>query len=151
MTGRSKEREERAMTQETQVAPVATKTPFEYSQSLTISVGVSDMEKAIAWYGEVLGLELVYKLEQFGWCEMATATKHVTIGLGQTEEVKPGSTTPTFGVQDIEVSRKHLESHDVRFDGDTYEIEGMVKLCMFYDPDGNSYMLAESLTSKIPS
>jgi hypothetical protein len=27
----------------------------------------------------------------------------------------------------------------------------MVKLCMFYDPDGNSYMLAQSLTTEIPS
>ena len=84
------------MAQETQVAPVATNTPFEYNENLVISVGVSDMEKAIEWYGEVLGLELVYKLEQYGWCEMSTATRHVTIGLGQTEEVKPGSTTPTW-------------------------------------------------------
>jgi CreA protein len=136
------------MTQEIQVAPVATNTPFDYSQNLVISVGVSDLDKAIDWYGDVLGLELVYKLDQHGWCEMATATKHVTIGLGQTEELKPGSTTPTFGVMDIEAARKHLESKDVRFDGDTYEIEGMVKLCMFYDPDGNSYMLAESLDGR---
>jgi CreA protein len=139
------------MTQDVQVAPVATNTPFEYSENITLSVGVSDMEKAIEWYGDVLGLELVYKLDKYGWCEMSTATKHVTIGLGQTEEVKPGSTTPTFGVKDIDVARKHLESKDVRFDGDTYEIDGMVRLAMFYDPDGNSYMLAESLTSEIPS
>jgi CreA protein len=139
------------VSQETQVAPVATNTPFEYNENLTLSVGVSDMEKAIEWYQDVLGLELVYKHEQYGWCEMSTATKHVTIGLGQTEEVKPGSTTPTFGVKDIEAARKHLESRDVRFDGDTYEIEGMVRLAMFYDPDGNSYMLAESLTTQIPS
>ena len=139
------------MAQETQVAPVATNTPFEYNENLTISVGVSDMEKAIEWYGEVLGLELVYKLEQYGWCEMSTATKGVTIGLGQNEDLKTGGATPTFGVADIDAARKHLESKDVRFDGDTYEIEGMVKLCMFYDPDGNSYMLAESLTAEIPS
>ena len=133
------------MSEQVQVAPVATNTPFDYSQNLTISINVSDLERAIEWYQDVLGLELVYKLDQHGWCEMATATKHVTIGLGQTEEVKPGSTTPTFGVVDIEASRKHLESKDVRFDGDTYEIEGMVKLAMFYDPDGNSFMLAETL------
>lgn len=136
--------------QEVQV-PVATNTPFDYRGNLVISVGVSDLENAIEWYGEVLGLELVYKLEQHGWCEMATATKGVTIGLGQSEDLKPGSTTPTFGVVDIGAARNHLESHGVRFDGDTYEIEGMVKLCMFYDPDGNSYMLAQSLTSEIPS
>ena len=73
------------MTQEVQVAPVATNTPFEYSQNLVISVGVSDFERAIEWYKDVLGLELVYKLDKYGWCEMATPTKHVTIGLGQTE------------------------------------------------------------------
>ena len=139
------------MTQEVQVAPVATNTPFEYSQNLTISVGVSDFERAIEWYTDVLGFELVYKLDQYGWCEMSTATKHVTIGLGQNEDLKTGGATPTFGVVDIDAARKHLESKDVRFDGDTYEIEGMVKLCMFYDPDGNSYMLAQSLTTEIPS
>jgi len=139
------------MTQQVQVAPVATNTPFEYSQNLVISVGVSDFERAIEWYKDVLGLELVYKLDKYGWCEMATPTKHVTIWLGQTAEVKPGSTTPTFGVLDIDAARKYLESKDVRFDGDTYEIEGIVRLCMFYDPDGNSYMLAQSLTAEIPS
>jgi catechol 2,3-dioxygenase-like lactoylglutathione lyase family enzyme len=139
------------MTQETQVAPVATNTPFEYSQNLVISIGVSDLDRAIEWYKDALGLELVYKLDQYGWCEMSTATKHVTIGLGQNEDLKTGGATPTFGVQDIDAARKHLESKDVRFDGDTYEIEGMVKLATFYDPDGNSFMLAQSLTDEIPS
>mgnify|MGYP006352375473 FL=1 len=139
------------MSEQVQVAPVATNTPVLYNQNLPISVGVSDLESPSEWYTDVLWLELVYKLDQHGWCEMSTATKHVTIGLGQTEDVKPGSTTPTFGVLDIDVARTHLESKDVRFDGDTYEIEGMVKLCMFYDPDGNSYMLAQSLTDEIPS
>jgi catechol 2,3-dioxygenase-like lactoylglutathione lyase family enzyme len=133
------------MSEQVQVAPVATNTPFDYSKNLTISINVSDLERAIEWYQDVLGLELVYKLDQHGWCELATATKHVTIGLGQTEEQKAGGTTPTFGVMDIDAARKHLESKDVRFDGDTYEIEGMVRLAMFYDPDGNSFMLAESL------
>ena len=133
------------MSEQVQVTPVATNTPFDYSRDLTISINVSDLERAIEWYKDVLGLELVYKLDQHGWCEMATATKHVTIGLGQTEEQKAGGTTPTFGVLDIDAARKHLESRDVRFDGDTYEIEGMVRLAMFYDPDGNSFMLAESL------
>ena len=139
------------MTQEVQVAPVATNTPFDYSQNMVISIGVSDLDRAIEWYKDALGLELVYKLDQYGWCEMSTATKHVTIGLGQNEDLKTGGATPTFGVLDIDAARKYLESKDVRFDGDTYEIEGMVKLATFYDPDGNSFMLAQSLTDEIPS
>jgi len=139
------------MTQEAQVAPVAATTPFDYDQNMVISIGVSDLDRAIEWYKDVLGFELVYKLDKYGWCEMATATKHVTIGLGQNEDLKTGGATPTFGVLDIDVARKHLESKDVRFDGDTYEIEGMVKLATFYDPDGNSFMLAQSLSDEIPS
>ena len=131
---------------ETQSIPApVTNTPFAYSKQMTISVNVSDLDRSIEWYREALGLELIYKLDQYGWCELQTATKHLSIGLGQTEELKQGGTTPTFGVADIEAARKHLESLDVKFDGETYEIEGMVKLATFYDPDGNSFMLAETM------
>lgn len=124
-------------------------TPFEYDTHLVISISVSDLERSIAWYGEALGCELVYKLDQYGWGEVKTAFPGVTIGLGQSEEPpRPSSTTPTFGVKDIAAARKHLESAGARFDGDTYEIEGMVKLVTFYDPDGNSFMLAQTLTPR---
>ena len=72
----------------------------------------------------------------------------VALGLGQTEEIKTGGTTPTFGVKDIAAARAHLEGLGTRFDGDTHEIEGMVKLCTFYDPDGNPFMLAQSLDDR---
>jgi catechol 2,3-dioxygenase-like lactoylglutathione lyase family enzyme len=122
-----------------------TKLPFEYAQNVVISVGVSNFERSLEWYRDVLGFGLSYKLDQYGWGEVKTPFPGVYIGLGQTEEVKPGSTTPTFTVKDIAAARASLESHDVKFDGDTYEIDGMVKLATFYDPDGNSYMLAQNL------
>ena len=50
-----------------------------------------------------------------------------------------------FGVNDISSSRSELEDKGVSFDGETVEIPGMVKLATFFDPDGNAYMLAESL------
>jgi catechol 2,3-dioxygenase-like lactoylglutathione lyase family enzyme len=126
----------------------ATKVPFEYDKQLVISVNVSDLERSIEWYREALGFELVYKLDQHGWCEVRTPWEGITIGLGQTEEQKIGGTTPTFGVKDIDAARRHLESLGVGFDGDTYEIEGMVKLTTFYDPDGNPFMLAQSLDGR---
>jgi CreA protein len=134
------------MAQEQQsVEAVAVTTPFDYDRQIVVSVNVSDLERSITWYREALGFEVTYKLDEYGWCEIATATPNVSIGLGQTEQPKvEGGTTPTFGVKDIAAARAHLESHDVRFDGDTYAIEGMVKLCTFYDPDGNAWMLAEA-------
>jgi catechol 2,3-dioxygenase-like lactoylglutathione lyase family enzyme len=122
-------------------------TPFRYASNLVISTPVSNLDAAIAWYRDALGFEVVYKLDELGWCELRTPYEGITIGLGQNEKIKNGGATPTFGVEDIDDARRHLEGKDVRFDGETYEVEGMVKLATFYDPDGNAYMLAESLDS----
>jgi CreA protein len=123
--------------------------PFEKTRNIVISVNVSDLDRSIAWWGEMLGFEPTYVMKEYGWCELATSIDGVGLGLGQTEEVKPeGSVTPTFGVSDIDAARAHMEERGVRFDGDTYEISGQVKLCTFYDPDGNPFMLAEILDVK---
>ena len=116
-----------------------------YTGTVVFSIDVSNLDKAIEWYRDMLGLELDYKLENMGWCEMKTATNGLTFGLSQVEKVKVGNTTPTFSVKSIEQARSHLESHNVRFAGPTQIIPDMVKLATFYDPDGNSFMLAESL------
>jgi predicted enzyme related to lactoylglutathione lyase len=53
--------------------------------------------------------------------------------------------TLTFTVVDIDAARAYLEGEGVRFDGETHQVEDMVKLCTFYDPDGNALMLAQQL------
>jgi predicted enzyme related to lactoylglutathione lyase len=131
----------------------ATKTtqalPFDKTQNIVISVNVSDLERSIAWWGEMLGFEPTYVMKEYGWCELGTAIDGVGLGLGQVEDVKAsGGVTPTFGVSDIEAARGHMESRGAKFDGDTQEIEGQVKLCTFYDPDANPFMLAEVLDVK---
>jgi CreA protein len=129
----------------TQTASEQATMPIEFDSQLVISVNVSNFDSAVEWYRKALGFELVYSLEQFGWGEVRTPWGGVTIGLSQVEELTHGGTVPTFGVKDIEAARKHLESLGTRFDGETHEIEGMVKLATFYDPDGNAWMLAQSL------
>jgi len=66
--------------------------------------------------------------------------------LGDAEEVKGGNTMPVFGVDDFDSSRKALEEAGVQFDGDTIEVEGMVKVAGFFDPDGNGLMIAQDLS-----
>jgi hypothetical protein len=36
----------------------------------------------------------------------------------------------------------------VRFDGETRQVEDMVRLATFYDPDGNVLMLAQQLRER---
>ena len=122
-----------------------------YNGGVTCAVQVIDIEKSIAWYQEVLGFKLIYHVKEIGWCEMASPVHGLQLGLSQVEKPNVKGVTLTWGVNDIEAARKKLEQSDVKFDGPTQEIPGMVKLATFYDPDGNNYMLNESLTDEMPN
>ena len=113
---------------------------------ITLALEVSDFERSKRWYSEVLGFRFMYEVTEIGWCEYESPTKDVMIGLSKVETVTSGGgLVPTFNVTDIAHTRSILEARDVRFDGPTNTMPGMVMLATFYDPDGHSFMLAQSL------
>ncbi len=123
--------------------------PLQYNGGLTIAIHVSSLAKALDWYQNVLGFTLIYALEEMGWAEVATEIEGVRVGLSQAEKKITGEgPVPTFGVDDLDAARTRLESQDVRFDGETQVIPGMVKLAGFFDPDGNALMLFEGLNEE---
>ena len=114
---------------------------------LTAALSVNDIDRAIAWYRDVLGFELVYHLEEMGWCELKSPVERVNVGLSQTENrAGKGGAVLTFGVKDIDKARARLEEADVRFDGETQTIPEMVRLATFFDLDGNTLMLYQDLS-----
>ena len=120
---------------------------IQYDGGLTVSLPVSDLDKAIDWYQKTLGFELLYRLDDIGWCELTSSVERVNVGLSVVESPNPGGATPTFGVQDIKAAEASLRSQGVRIDGDIVTIEGMVSLLTFYDQDENSLMFYQELTS----
>lgn len=118
-----------------------------FNGTITLSSAVSDLEASLAWFKNVLGFDETFKVAEAGWAEVATPAEGVSIGLAQTDEPVDGAggSTPVFGVDDIDAARAELEAKGVKFEGDTVELPGMVKLATFFDPDGNRYMLAQSL------
>jgi predicted enzyme related to lactoylglutathione lyase len=117
-----------------------------YVHELTASMGVTDLDRSIAWYEKVLGCELLYRVDEIGWCEMKTHIGGVNIGLSQNESVpQGGNATNVWSVADIHAAKAHLDAHGVKQDGDIQHIPDLVKLLTFYDPDGNAMMLAQSL------
>ena len=120
---------------------------LDFVQELTASMGVTDLDRSIAWYEEILGCTLMYRVDEIGWCEMQTHMEGVRIGLSQNQEVvQGGGATNVWSVTDIAAAKAHLDSHSVRQDGDIQHIPGLVKLLTFFDPDGNAMMMAESLS-----
>ncbi len=120
-----------------------------FNATLTCAISVSDLKQSIAWYQDMLGLELMYQVDEVGWCEMHSPVAGVTVGLSEVESVQADGTgtTLTWGVTDVEATRAALESKGVRFDGETQVMPDLVKLAAFFDPDNNAHMLAQSLLS----
>lgn len=118
-----------------------------YGPTVVATLNVKDFGAALAWYARVLGFETEYAIEGMGWGEIRTNLPGLTIGI-QTDPAsagKQGGQTLTFSVTDIAAARAELEATGVQFDGETQEIPGMVKLATFMDPDGNRFMLAQTL------
>jgi predicted enzyme related to lactoylglutathione lyase len=119
---------------------------LKFVQEVTASMGVTNLDQAIAWYERVLGTTLLYRVAEIGWCEMATHMDGVRIGLSQIETVpQGGGATNVWTVTDIEAAKAHLDAHGVRQDGPIQVVPDMVKLLTFFDPDGNAMMFAQSL------
>ena len=114
--------------------------------TINIALSVKDRGASAAWFKKHLGFEEIFSVDEAGWTELSTNTPGVTIGLGEAQDVKFGNTMPVFGVDDLDKSREALEKAGVEFDGDTIEVEGMVKVAAFFDPDGNGLMIAEDLS-----
>ena len=114
--------------------------------TITIAMSVSDRHASATWYQDMLGFETLFHADDAGWTEIGTKTEGVTIGLGEHTKPVPGNCVPVFGVGDLDSARQKLEAAQVKFDGETDVVEGMVKTASFYDPDGNALMLAQDLT-----
>ncbi|MEM5583657.1 MULTISPECIES: VOC family protein [unclassified Roseibium] len=116
--------------------------------TITLALSVRDRHASADWYEKNLGFELLMHIDEAGWSEMRTKTEGVTLGLGEQMEPSPGNLVPVFGIADIASARAALERENVKFDGETETIEGMVSTATFYDPDGNALMLAQDLTQQ---
>ncbi len=118
-----------------------------FDGGLTAALGVSDLDRALAWYGDILGFRLRYRKDEIGWCELATPVAKVNIGLSVVEKAGgPGGATLTFGVRYLDAARARLEERGVRFDGPSQDIPGLARLATFYDPDDNALMLYQDLS-----
>ncbi len=117
-----------------------------YTNSIVVVMPAKDFQKSCDWYRDVLGLEMLYAIEEVPWAEFATDVPNFTIGISPNAE-GAGTTGEaiTFGVEDIDSHRAELESRGVQFTGPTEGIPDMVMLAPFVDLDGNPLLLAQNL------
>jgi len=111
------------------------------------TIYVTDMNRSVKFFTEMLGLKLDYQAGP-EWAQI-NAGKGLLLGLHGTHEGGPqvgqaGSTIVGFEVDEpMDNVYQALSTRGVKFDGPVVDT-GHVKLANFRDPDGNAFYLSET-------
>jgi predicted enzyme related to lactoylglutathione lyase len=107
-----------------------------------VTVPTHDLDAAIAFYGDTLGLPRSAYRPERGFAEFETGNLTLSIispeRMGMEHKVSPNPIA--LHVEGIEAARARLEQAGVSFMGDTFDT-GVCFMAFFADPDGNALML----------
>ena len=134
---------------------MTTPTPFVTGVDF-VSLPTSDLEAAMDFYGNVLGLARSGVWQRPGMeavgAEFETGT--VTVALIACERLgiafQPNKVPIALHVEDVEVARAALASRGVSFRAETLD-SGVCHMANFEDPDGNALMLHHRYAPRTPS
>ena len=110
---------------------------------------VSDMDRAVSFYRDVLELRLLYRTGD-DWAQFEAGPVQLGLhGSGQ-EEHRPGGTL-AFRVDDLDASRLELAARGISFSPEGGGEGGEPRFVEFQDPDGNVLGLLEYPRDRGPS
>jgi predicted enzyme related to lactoylglutathione lyase len=107
-----------------------------------VGIPTRDLETAVDFYGNTLGLHRSVYMPERNFAEFETGNLTLSImnaekmGLEHTALRNPLA----LHVADVAAARSTLESRGVSFAGETFDT-GVCHMAFFHDPDGNSLML----------
>ena len=118
-----------------------------------VSIPTRDLERAVAFYGETLGLRRSAYRPERNFAEFETGT--VTFNVLDPERMGIGSFQPianviALHVDDVAAARATLEQRGVTFAGDVFDT-GVCHMGFFSDPDGNALMLHHRYAPREPA
>jgi catechol 2,3-dioxygenase-like lactoylglutathione lyase family enzyme len=113
----------------------------------TVGVPVSDQERALEFYGGVLGFETRLDMPFPGgrWIEVAPPGSTTSIALTPAQEGASAGvdTGVRFTTADAVADHAALSAAGVRMDGEVLRFPGVPPMFSFRDPDGNTLYVVE--------
>ncbi|ACP26698.1 hypothetical protein NGR_c29550 [Sinorhizobium fredii NGR234] len=104
-----------------------------------VSISVTDLDRARAFYGEVLGFgPPLYDLPEAGWIEFSSgaAGGNVSVTLAESSWTPSAGMTLVLNVEDCHAAVDELRRRGVQCE-DAQVFPGFVTFASFYDPFGN--------------
>jgi predicted enzyme related to lactoylglutathione lyase len=107
-----------------------------------VGVPARDLERAVAFYGDTLGLRRSVYMPERNYAEFETGNLTLSVfnpeAMGLEHHVSPNAVA--LHVDDVHEARGALEQRGVSFNGDVLDT-GVCHMAFFSDPEGNAYML----------
>jgi catechol 2,3-dioxygenase-like lactoylglutathione lyase family enzyme len=111
---------------------------IDYRPTLLVQIGVANLDRAVAFYTEMLGFTLTERRNDLKFAHLDSNVPGLEIGLNEVAAPKgSGSIVINISVSNVIVTRQLLEARGLKFRGETVIIPGKVALAAFVDPDGN--------------
>jgi predicted enzyme related to lactoylglutathione lyase len=107
-----------------------------------VAVPTSNLDAAVDFYGEKLGLtrSVYYPERHFAEFETGTVTLSVIVAEKFGLDYQPNHNALALHVEDVAAARATLAERGVQFAADTLDT-GVCHMAFFSDPDGNALML----------
>jgi predicted enzyme related to lactoylglutathione lyase len=107
-----------------------------------VGIPTRDLDAAVAFYGETLGLPRSVYLPERQFSEFETG--NLTISVYNAEQMglghNPNRNAIALHVDDVAAARRLLEERGIEFHGEIIDT-GVCHMALFSDPDGNALML----------
>lgn len=107
----------------------------------TVWYRVRDLDRARAFYRDVLGFEEVFVDFEDGWSRLTHGEMEIALAEGDPGE---SSGVAHVDVDDVKADAQRLRDQGVEV-GVVFELHGQIRLVDVFDPDGNRIQLAQSL------
>jgi predicted enzyme related to lactoylglutathione lyase len=116
-----------------------------------VPVPTHDLEAAVEFYGETIGLtRSAYRPERhFAEFETGNLTLSVIDAEAMGIPYSVSGNAIALHVEDVAEARSTLETRGVSFAGETFDT-GVCHMALFSDPDGNALMLHHRYAPRVP-
>jgi predicted enzyme related to lactoylglutathione lyase len=107
-----------------------------------VPFSTQDLDKAVEFYGETLGLRRSVYIPERQYAEFETGNVTFSVIVGEAMGIghRVNALAVALHVDDVAAARAALEQRGVKFTGDILDT-GVCHMAFFADPDGNALML----------